>query len=252
MMPMDAAALIGSQPKKSCPNIAARPSAPKSAKKMPNCAAPPRGHRADAHEDHDREHARVDAEAEEVVQESAGLDDAALHDGNAALQERYHAVVQHRGRGDAGERAVREESAEADRQQQKRLEALDDGEVEQDEADRDHDELPDAVGHSAEHLDRMALDEASAVVEVSAVPVEVLVPVSVAVGRQRLPLRTRRLVEVARDERGRLLLEERAQAGVGPHVLDLGESRLPGGLLGRNVRFRRLRAERAEGYEKSH
>ena len=42
MMPMEAAALIGATPKKSLPNTAARPSAPKSAKKMPNCAAPPR------------------------------------------------------------------------------------------------------------------------------------------------------------------------------------------------------------------
>ena len=42
MMPIEAAALIGSQPKKSCPKAAASPSAPKSAKKMPNCAAPPR------------------------------------------------------------------------------------------------------------------------------------------------------------------------------------------------------------------
>ena len=43
MMPMEAAALIGSAPtKKSAPNRAAKPRAPKSAKKMPNCAAPPR------------------------------------------------------------------------------------------------------------------------------------------------------------------------------------------------------------------
>ena len=42
MMPIEAAAQSGSQPKKSAPKIAARPSEPKSAKKIPNCAAPPR------------------------------------------------------------------------------------------------------------------------------------------------------------------------------------------------------------------
>ena len=42
MMPIEEAAFSGSQPKKSLPKIAAMPSAPKRAKKMPNCAAPPR------------------------------------------------------------------------------------------------------------------------------------------------------------------------------------------------------------------
>ena len=42
MMPIEAAAEIALQPKKSSPKIAASPSAPKSAKKMPNCAAAPR------------------------------------------------------------------------------------------------------------------------------------------------------------------------------------------------------------------
>ena len=44
MMPMEAAAFSGltSGPKKSTPNSDAHPKAPKSAKKIPNCAAPPR------------------------------------------------------------------------------------------------------------------------------------------------------------------------------------------------------------------
>ena len=44
MMPIDAAAFSGETPgpKKSMPKSDAQPRAPNSAKKMPNCAAPPR------------------------------------------------------------------------------------------------------------------------------------------------------------------------------------------------------------------
>jgi len=41
MMPIDEAAFSGSQPKKSCPKTDVMPRAPKRAKKMPSCAAPP-------------------------------------------------------------------------------------------------------------------------------------------------------------------------------------------------------------------
>ena len=53
-----------------------------------------------------RDFAPLNAELEKVVEKTAWLDDAALHDGNAGGEEAYHAVVHHRRRRDAGKRAV--------------------------------------------------------------------------------------------------------------------------------------------------
>ena len=213
------------------------------------------GHRADAHEDHDREDARVDAELEEVVQEPAGLDDSAGHHRNARRQHRYHAVVHHRGSRHARERAVGEKSAEANREEQQRLKALHDRKVHHDEAERDHDKLADAVRHAEERLDFVTLDERAKVVEVAADPLARSVIVAVRrlvaavrvvriLASHRLRVDSIGLGVVAGDVGGRFLLHEAGDTGFGGKrfllheagdtgfggkVLHLGEHRLPRG-----------------------
>ena len=156
--------------------------------------------------------------------------------------------MHHRRRRHARERAVGEKPAEADREKQERLEALDDRKIEEDEADRDHDELAYSVGHAEQRLHLVSRDETADVVEVAAVPVEVLVPIAVAVCRERLFLGALRLGEIARDERRRLLLQKGAQPRVRPHVRHFRERRLPG----RRRIGAGLRAERADRDEESH
>ena len=253
MMPIEAAAEIALQPKKSSPKIAASPSAPKSAKKMPNCAAAPRS--ADfglaiAHENHDREDARVDAELEEVVEEVARLDDAALHHRHAARKERDDAVMHHRWSRHAGQGAVGEQSAKANRQEEKRLEALHDREIQEDQADRNHDELADAIRKPAQHLDLVPLHERTRVVEVAADPVAVLVIVAVAVRAKRLLRRTVRLVEVTRQVRGRRLLQKAGNARVVAKTGRLVEGLLPWRLLAAGVGEGRKRARRESKSQK--
>ena len=86
----------------------------------------------------------------------------------------------HHGRGrHARQRTVREQTAEADRQQEERFEALDDREIDHHEAERDHDELAHAVGQASEHLHLVAPHERTGVVKVAADPLLVLVIVAV-------------------------------------------------------------------------
>ena len=144
-------------------------------------------HRAYAHKDHDREYAGIDTESKEVMKEAAGLDDAAGHNGNAALEERDRTGVHHRGSRNACERAVGEKSAEADRQKKKRLKALDDGEVEHQKANRNHDELTDTVRHAEKHRHFMTCVERTLLIEVAAVPLAVLIVVTVAVSSKVFP-----------------------------------------------------------------
>ena len=144
-------------------------------------------HSAYAHEDHDREYARIDTESKEVMKEAAGLDDAAGHNGNAALKERDRTGVHHRGSRNACERTVGEKSAEADRQKKKRLKALDDGEVEHQNADRNHDELTDTVRHAEKHGYGVTLMERTLLIKVTAVPLAVLIVVTVAVSSKVFP-----------------------------------------------------------------
>ena len=183
---------------------------------------------------------------EEVVEEAARLDDARRHRGDARRIEGDHARMQHLRRRHARQRAVREEAAEADREQQQGLEALDDGEVHHDQAERDHDELADAVRQAAEHLDLVALHKGALAVEVAADPLAVLVVVAVrrlvaalgivrvladhVVGRHAVLLRV-----VAGDEGRRLLLQEARDAHVVLEVDDAVERRPPLGRGGRRL-----------------
>ena len=89
------------------------------------------GHRAHAHEDEDGEEAGVHAEVEGVIEEAARLDHVA------------HRVQEGRG-GDARVGDVGQQAAETDGQEQQGLELLDDGQVDQHQADDDHDQLAEA------------------------------------------------------------------------------------------------------------
>ena len=90
-----------------------------------------------------------------------------------------------------------ETPAESDGQKEQRLKSLHDGEVHQDEAHGNHDELSETVGHPEQRQNLVSLDERPDVVEVAAVPRKVLVVVAVPVRGKRLPLRTIRLCEIA-------------------------------------------------------
>ena len=190
---------------------------------------------------------------EEVVEEATGLRDATLHDGEPTGKEGDHAIVQHLGGRHATERAVGEQTAKADREQEQRLEALDDREVHHDQAERNHDELAHAVGHAQKRLDLMPLDEGAITVEVAADPVTQLhrmllrgkrldldlvdhpETITIRIGgaptherlREVRLRRTIRLLEVARDVGRGFLHHEAGDARVLRQILNLAERLLP-------------------------
>ena len=136
--------------------------------------------------------------------------------------------MHHRRSRHAGKRAVGQQSAETDRQQQKRFESLDDGQIDHDQTKRDHNKLSKTIRHSEERLDLVTGMERALIVEVAAVPLPVLVVVAVAVG----PLALRqigaiRLGEVAGDVGRRLRFKKTGNAGIGGEILDATERLFP-------------------------
>ena len=161
------------------------------------------------------------------MQKAARLNHAARHHGDSAREERNHAVVHHRRSGDSRQRAVRQQPAEANRQQEQRLETLHNRQIEENQANRNHNQLSHAIGHAAEHLHLMPLDERADVIEVTAVPLEILVPVAVAVRAQGGLLGAFGLVEIPREVGGSRLAHETGDAGIARKVLHLRKRRLP-------------------------
>ena len=166
------------------------------------------------------------------MKEAAGLDNAAGHHGDSAFKKRDDSGMHHRGSRNSRKRAVREKSAETDRQEQKRFEALHDRQIHHDETERNHDELTDAVGHSEKRFHLVTGMESALLVEVAAVPLHILVVVAVAVGAQGLFRRAVGLVEVAGDVGGSFRLHKTGDTGVGGQILDPAERLFPRRFVG--------------------
>ena len=127
----------------------------------------------------------------------------------------------------SGKRAVSQQSAETDRQKQKRFETLDDGQINHDQAKRDHNKLSKTIRHSKERLNLVTGVKRALIVKVAAMPLHVLVVVAIAVCAQRLLFGTIRLVEIAGNVSRRFRFEKTGNTSVGGEILDATKRLLP-------------------------
>ena len=172
------------------------------------------------------------------MEEAAGLNNAASHYGHSALEERNDAGMHHGRSRNSSHGAVGQKAAKPDGEEEERLEAFDDCEIEHHKTQRNHDELTDAIRHAKEHIDLVPGNERTAVIEVAAVPLASLVVVAVrglvtACGIVRILLRhvvgrhTIGIGEVAGNVGRSLLCQKAGNTRLSREVLHLGKSLLP-------------------------